>query len=190
MNDAVRYSRFFLPGATAALLTLLLSFPAHAQDEQAFNDIEAAVELQEFSLIIATEDIDVDGLNSVRTRVNEIQIDASACAEESSASRTRLEERFVPLTDLDPEASQEMMDQRREVRAALDEAIAQQARCEGMLDEAQVLLAKISDRQNELSEQFLSRKSLSVIDLIKDFPSRAQCQGQKRRKILPEVKRK
>ncbi len=173
MTDAVRYSRLFLPGATAALLTLLLSFSAHTQDEQAFNDIEAAVELQEFSLLIAAEDIDVDGLNSVRSRINEIQIDASACAEESSASRTRLEERFVPLTDLDPEASQEMMDQRREVRAALDEAIAQQARCEGMLDEAQVLLTDISDRQNELSQQFLSRKSLSVIDLIKNFPSRA-----------------
>lgn len=173
MTDAVRYSRFFLPGTSAALLTLLLSFSAHAQDEQAFNDIEAAVELQEFTLLIASEEIDVEGLTSVRSRVNEIQIDASACATESSASRTRLEERFVPLTDLDPEASQEMMDQRREVRGALDEAIAQQARCEGMLDEAQALLTDISDRQNQLSQQFLSRKSLSVIDLIKDFPSRA-----------------
>lgn len=171
MSDAVRYSRFLAPGATGALLTLLLSFSAHAQDEQAFNDIEAAVELQDFSLLIATEDIDVGGLNNVRSRVNEIEITASACAEESSAARTRLEKRFVPLTDLDPEASQEMMDQRREVRAALDEAIAQQARCEGMLDATKALLTTISDRQNELSQQFLSRKSLSVFALIKSFPS-------------------
>ena len=66
MSDAVRYSRILPPGATGALLTLLLSFSAHAQDEQAFNDIEAAVELQDFSLLIASEEIDVEGLNSVR----------------------------------------------------------------------------------------------------------------------------
>lgn len=173
MTDAVRYCSNFPAGVTAALMTLLLAFPAYAQDEQAFDDIEAAVEVQDISLLVAADEIDVETLNSARSRVNEIDIAAHVCAEESNASRTRLEERFVPLTDLDPEASQEMIDQRQEVRSALDVAIARQARCEGLLDDAQALLARISDRQYALSQQFLTAKSQTVFALVKDFPSRA-----------------
>ncbi len=184
MTDGLRIFRHCPLGATAALIALLHPFSTYAQDEETFNDIEAGDELQEIALLVETDSIDVDTLNNVRTRVTEIDIAASACAEESNVARTRLEERFEPLRDLDLEASPEMMTQRLEVRAALDEAIAQQARCEGLFDGAQALLTRISDRQNELSQQFLSGKSQSVFALIRDIPSRVEQWPSKVRELL------
>ena len=109
MTDGLRIFRNCPLGATASLIALLLPFSANAQDEEIFNDIEAGDELQEIALLIETDSVDVDTLNNVRTRVTEIDIAASACAEESNVSRTRLEERFEPLRDLDLEASPERL---------------------------------------------------------------------------------
>ncbi len=152
---------------------LLIALPVLAQDGPSFKDIEAADELQDISSLLANEEVDAGALNAARTRTNTIINEASACAQEFSATRTRLEERFEPLREiLLEEASAESLLQRQAISTSLDEAIARQARCDGLLDEAESLVSKISLRQNELSQQFLSARTGTVIDLAREAPLR------------------
>lgn len=159
---------------TATLLCLLLvTLPTFAQDQPSFNDIDAADELQDISSLLANEEVDATALNNARSRINKIESAATACAEENSVARTRLEERFEPLREIVPEdASSESLVQRQSIGTALDEAIARQARCEGLVDEARALASRISTRQNELSQQFLSARSSSVLVLAQELPDR------------------
>lgn len=152
---------------------LLLAFPALAQDENAFNDIEAGDDLQNMTSLLANDDIDAEALNDARSRANTIELAAIACADVNGTARIRLEERFEPLRNLDPaDASTESLAQRQSIRNLLDEAIARQARCDGLVDQARGMASKISTRQNELSQQFLSSRTDSVIALAKGLPGR------------------
>lgn len=162
-----------LPGL-AALLLLFFSFSVTAQDEADFYDLDAADELHDISQQIENDDVDTDGLNAASERVGILQSQATACASEAAATHARLQERFEPLKDLDPEeASTESLAQRQSIRSQLDEAIALEARCEGIADDAEQLQARITERRNLLSQQFLSSRGDSAWNLIRHFPERA-----------------
>ena len=155
------------------LAFLLVSLPAFAQEQSSFNDIEAADALQGISSLLANEEVNAEALNEARSRTNRIANAAAACAEENSVARARLEERFEPLREIvAEEASAESLIQRQSISTALDEAIARQARCGGLMDEAQTLITRISVRQNELSQQFLSARSGPIVDLAVELPER------------------
>jgi potassium efflux system protein len=165
---------------TVTLLALLLiCMPALSQDQRLFNDIEADDELQDISSLLGNAEVDAEALNSARTQLNGIASAAAVCAEANSIARLRLEERIAPLLELAPEgASPESLAQRQSIGNALDDSIARQARCEGLFDDAQTLRSRVSERQNQLSQQFLSGRTLSVIDLLRDVPERIQVAPQ------------
>lgn len=155
------------------LWLLILAFPALAQQPPSFNDIDSADELQDLSLLLANEEVDSGALNSARIRARDIESAATACAVENGATRTRLEERYEPLREIvAEEASAESLAQRQSIGSALEDAIALQARCEGFVDDARALLSRISNLQNELSQQFLSARSGSIVVLLLDIPER------------------
>jgi len=158
---------------TALFILLLVALPAFSQDQPSFSDIEAADELQDFTSLLANTEVDAGALNEARSRANRIASAATACAQENSATRARLEERLAPLREIPAEeASAESLVQRQSISASLDEAIARQARCEGLIDDAQSIISRISTRQNELSQQFLSARSGNVINLVSEIPDR------------------
>jgi small-conductance mechanosensitive channel/uncharacterized protein YndB with AHSA1/START domain len=152
---------------------LILALPVFAQEQPAFNDIESADALQNISSLLANDEVDSAALNDARIRVRKIESAAMACAELYGANRARLEERFEPLREIDlAGASPDSLTQRQSISNALEDAIARQARCEGIVDDARSLLTSISTVQNQLSQQFLSARSDSVIELLPGFPAR------------------
>ena len=155
------------------LALLLFALPTLAQEPPSFNDIEAADALQGISSLLANEEVNAEALNEARSRTNTIANAASVCAQENSTTRARLEERFEPLREIvAEEASAESLIQRQSISTSLDEAIARQSQCEGLLDDARSLTSRISLRQNELSQQFLSARVGTVFDLAMELPER------------------
>jgi potassium efflux system protein len=155
------------------LALLLFALPTLAQEPPSFNDIEAADALQSISSLLANEEVNAEALNEARSRTNAIANAASVCAQENSTTRARLEERFEPLREIvAEEASAESLIQRQSISTSLDEAIARQSQCEGLLDDARSLTSRISLRQNELSQQFLSARVGTVFDLAMELPER------------------
>ena len=155
------------------LCLLVLALPALAQEPPAFNDIESADELQDLSLLLANEEVDSAALNRARIRTRIIESTATASAVKHGATRARLEERFEPLREINAEeASAESVAQQQSIGSSLEEAIARQARCEGIVDDARALLSRISNLQNTLAQQFLSARSDSVVVLMLNFPER------------------
>jgi len=154
-------------------LLVAMAMPALAQEQSSFDDIEAADELQDISSLLGNEEVDTEALNDARSRTSRIIKTASVCAGEYSTTRARLEARLEPLKEIVPEtASAESLLQRQSISTSLDEATARQARCDGLADDAQALISRISLRQNELSQQFLSARSGTVIDLASELPQR------------------
>ena len=124
---------------------LLFALPTLAQEPPSFNDIEAADALQGISSLLANEEVNAEALNEARSRTNRIANAASVCAQENSTTRARLEERFEPLREIvAEEASAESLIQRQSISTSLDEAIARQSQCEGLLDDARSLTSRIS----------------------------------------------
>ena len=161
-------------GLLCTLCMLAAAGPSGAQQEAGFDEFEADDVITSIAAQVETDDVDADYLENIRPQVIEIEAAASACAAEATGARTRLEERFEPLKDVDPEiAGSEIMDQRASIRGELDEAISLQSRCQGVEDDASALLTRISERQSALSQQFLSSRTFSVISLIQGFPERA-----------------
>ena len=168
-RHAVRQTLLFL-----ASVLLLASSQIQAQEQAAFDEIAAAAEIREINEQLDIDTLDEVFLNDARSRAVKFETDAAACAELATESRTRLEERYEPLKDVDAEvAGMEIMDQRQGIRAALDAAIAAQSRCEGVTDAAHALAVRITETQSKLSQQFLSSRSQSIVALLRDFPERA-----------------
>ncbi len=161
-------------GLIVAAILIFTPLLSHAQEQPAFDEIAAAAEIRDINEQLDIETVDETFLASIRPRVVGFEAEAAACSERTTEARARLEQRFEPLRDVDAEvAGMEIMDQRQEIRAALDEAIAAQSRCEGVMDEAKVLAERITGIQNTLSQQFLSSRSQSIIALVHEFPTRA-----------------
>lgn len=153
----------------------MLAATASAQQISSGFDEELAEEdLLSIELQLRGTDLDEDFLTNAGTRVVRIEAVAASCASAAMSAVSRLEERYAPLEEVDSETSTgEFMRQRNEIRSALDDAIADQSRCEGIEDHAKRLQDKISKRQTALSQQFLSNRSMSVLALIREFPRRA-----------------
>ncbi len=165
------------PGKTVkgALLALLLALtsPLAAQGDAQFDDADALDELANYAEYIELETVDAEFLDRARSRTSRVLQQAESCAANSLESRTRLETRFEPLRDIDPGlASDDVLAQRQEVGAALEEAIARQTACVGVVDTAAELIDAITSRQSRLSEQFLSDRGKSFFALLREFPER------------------
>ena len=155
------------------IASLLLAPPAAAQESFDFDDIAAAAELEEIATLIQGEDVTNSILADARSRTARLETGATGCAADATAARTRLDARFEPLRDIDSElVGAEVWDQRQEIKTALDEAVARQARCTGIIDNARALGDRIISTQNTLSQQFLSSRTQTVIGLFKGLPQR------------------
>jgi len=156
-----------------SILFLLLALPSAAQEPSGFDDIAAAAELEQITRKIESQDVTDDVLAEARSVAVRLETGATECATRATAARTRLEARFEPLRNIDPEVlGAEVWDQRQEIQAALEEATARQARCTGIVDNAHALSQRVTAIQNTLSQQFLSSRTKTVIGLIKDMPER------------------
>jgi small-conductance mechanosensitive channel/uncharacterized protein YndB with AHSA1/START domain len=155
------------------LLTPLLAERSVAQEQDAFDPIAVNTQLDEISEQLGAEEVATEFLTEARATVVAIDSAAAACRQESTEERERLEARFEPLEDITEDVAPAVFDQRIEIRQLLDEAIDRQSRCGSVKDYTEALLARITETQNRLSQQFLSNRGKSVIVLLREFPDRA-----------------
>jgi potassium-dependent mechanosensitive channel len=157
------------------LLLLAVCTPAttaFAQDAARFDPFAADTELTDFTVRLDNDDTSTEFLARARARAVTIAARATTCNIEATAERQRLEARYEPLREIDLEVSGTVMDQRREIRAALDQAIARQSACGGVRDEAGALVERITEIQTAISQQFLTNRTDSVLGLAASLPSR------------------
>ncbi|MFQ5609889.1 MAG: hypothetical protein ACE5F8_06425, partial [Woeseiaceae bacterium] len=166
--------------ATACLvpcvLTIALLFSGHASAQNVFDfdAIAAQDELDRITEMLGREEVGNEELSNANTRVIRIESAAANCVNAATEARLRREERFEPFKDPDDMvADAQFMAQRNELRAAIDEAISAQARCESIAGHALALATSITSRQNLLSQQFLSSRADNIVELIAEFPARA-----------------
>ena len=153
----------------------LLSFPAAlslAQEADLFDPIAVGAQLDEVSERLGAEDVAPEFLTEARATIVVLDAAATACRQESTEERQRLEARFEPLADIDDDVAPAVFDQRVEIRRLLDEAIDRQTRCSSVKDYTEALLARIAETQNQLSQQYLSNRSNTVIVLLREMPAR------------------
>ena len=153
----------------------LLSFPAAhslAQEADLFDPIAVGAQLDEVSERLGAEDVAPEFLTETRATIVVLDAAATACHQESTEERQRLEARFEPLADIGDDVAPAVFDQRVEIRRLLDEAIDRQTRCSSVKDYTEALLARIAETQNQLSQQYLSNRSNTVIVLLREMPAR------------------
>jgi potassium efflux system protein len=158
------------------IIFLFSSLPAAlavAQENKVFDPIAVGAQLHEISEQLGAEVVAPEFLAEARARVVALDAAAAACRQESRQERERLEARFEPLADISEDVAPAVFDQRIEIRRLLDEAIDRQSRCNSVKDQTAALLARITETQNRLSQQFLSNRGKSVIILLQEFPDRA-----------------
>ena len=154
------------------VLSLLAATCAIAQEETAFDPIGVGAQLDELSAQLGARDLATEFLTQARATVVALDGRAASCRDESTAERARLEARFEPLRDVDADVAPAVFDQRTEIRQLLDEAIARQTQCSSVKDYTAALLVRITATQNQLSQQYLSNRSSSVISLLREMPAR------------------
>ena len=159
-------------GLPLALFFLFAWAASGAQERFGFDEIAAGEELLSIASGLDEEDIDSAFLTSASARLVSTETSAASCVTAAEVERVRLDERYEPLKSVADDVPQEFINQRNEIRAALDEVIAAKSRCESVLDEARKLQTRITERQNTLSQQFLSSRTQTIAQLIIDFPSR------------------
>ena len=145
-----------------------------AQEPFGFDEIAASDEIESIKAGLDGEDVNSEFLTSASSLVIRIETSAASCVTAASAERNRLSDRFAPLEEITgDDVPQEFIDQRDEIRASLDEVIAAESRCISIVDEANKLQTRISARQSQLSQQFLTNRSQNVVNLVSEFPTRA-----------------
>ena len=152
-----------------------MSFPATlslAQEADLFDPIAVGAHLDEVSERLGAEDVAPEFLTEARATVVVLDAAAAACRQQSTEERQRLEVRFEPLADIGDDVAPAVFDQRVEIRRLLDEAIDRQTRCSSVKDYTEALLARITETQNQLSQQYLSNRNNSVIVLLREMPAR------------------
>ncbi len=153
----------------------LSSFPAAlslAQEADLFDPIAVGAQLDEVSERLGAEGVAPEFLTEARATIVVLDAAAVACRQQSTEERQRLEARFEPLADIDDDVAPAVFDQRIEIRRLLDEAIDRQTRCSSVKDYTEALLARITETQNQLSQQYLSNRSNTVIVLLREMPAR------------------
>jgi len=157
------------------VIFILSAFPAAfsvAQEEAVFDPIAVGAQLDKISEQLGAEDVATEFLTESRATVVTLDATAASCREASTAERARLEARFEPLRDVDADVAPAVFDQRTEIRQLLDGAIARQTQCNSVKDYTEALLSRITERQNQLSQQYLSNRSRSIIVLLREMPAR------------------
>ncbi len=159
---------------TLLALVLFGATPAIAQDDAVFDPIAASGQLDRLRDQLGVETIDSQFLSTARSMVAILDAATSVCLEETSTERARLEARFEPLKDVDADVAPAVFDQRNEILRLLDEMKARQAQCNSTKDYTEELLARITERQNQLAQQYLSNRSKSVFVLFTELPQRIE----------------
>ncbi len=154
------------------IVAVLFAPPVQAQDEDVFDPISISAELDQLAGQLEDEDIEPPFLAAARTRVVAVDTEADVCQLEATEEFARLEARFEPLKEVDADVAPAVMDQRNEIRQLLDDALTRQTQCGTVKDYAGVLLERITNKQTELSQQYLSSRGSSVITLMRDLPTR------------------
>ena len=161
-------------GLPLALFFLLAWAASAAQEPFGFDELAANEELISIQGVLDGDDVDSDFLSDASSRVVRIEANAASCVAAAGQERARLDERFAPLAEVTGDnVPPEFIEQRNDIRASLDEVIAAESRCVSIVDEARELQIRISERQSELSQQFLTSRSQNVINLVREFPTRA-----------------
>ena len=177
MTQARALARHLVPRNTFLYIFLIAAFfplTTLAQDEEAFDPISAGAELDQLAGQLEGEDVDPPFLAAARAQVVAIDATADVCQLEATEELARLEARFEPLKEVDAEVAPSVMDQRNEIRQLLDDALARQTQCLTVRDFAGVLLERITNKQTQLSQRYLSSRSQSIISLMRDIPARVQ----------------
>ena len=156
------------------VLAVSLSLSVQAQDEEVFDPISIGAELDQLASQLEDEDVEPPFLAAARATVVAVDAAADACKIAATEETARLEARFEPLKDVDSEVAPAVMDQRNEIRQLLDDALARQTQCGTIRDYAGVLLARITNKQTRLSQQYLSSRGPSVVTLMREMPSRVK----------------
>ncbi|RLA27395.1 MAG: hypothetical protein DRQ63_06010 [Gammaproteobacteria bacterium] len=157
---------------TLLALVLFAATPSLAQEDSVFDPIAASGQLDQLRDQLGVETVDSQFLTTARSMVAILDSAAGVCLQETTTERERLETRFEPLKDVDADVAPAVFDQRNEIRKLLDEVIARQAQCNSTKDYTQELLTRISARQNQLSQQYLSNRGKSVFALFSELPQR------------------
>lgn len=167
-------ARIHQPALLIALLItcLLIRHPAFAQEATDFDPIIVDAQLDRISEQISIDSIDSISLAVARAETLELQAQATNCQDETTDERERLEVRFQPLEDIDEDVAPSVFDQRIEIQQLLNETITLQTQCSSIRDYADTLLEQIADRQNHLSQQFLSNRGKSMFTSIAELPQR------------------
>ena len=186
MTSLARYRR--LPGSLLVLLCLTAA--AQAQDTGKFDEIDAVEELAEIKTRIESEDVTNTILADARGDVLNIETGALDCIASATEERTRLEARFEPLADVDPDlVGADVWDQRQAILTSLDETKARLARCTTLAQQASDVSGDITTISNTLSQQFLSSRTEHAIDLARELPKRIpEWPGQIRKSLDLELK--
>ena len=178
MTQAKVLARHLLQGhtflCTFAAVIVLFTAPVQAQDEETFDPISVSAELDQLASQLADEGVEPPFLAAARTQVIAIDAAADVCLLDATEEFGRLQARFEPLKDVQGDVAPAVMDQRNELRQLLDDALARQTQCGTVKDYAGVLLQRITNRQTQLSQQYLSSRSQSIISLMRDLPARVQ----------------
>ena len=156
------------------IVALFFSLAVEAQDEDGFDPISVGAELDQLASQLEDEDVEPPFLTTARATVIAIDAAADACQLEATEEFARLEARFEPLKEVDAEVAPSVMDQRNEIRQLLDTALARQTQCGTVKDFAGVLLDRIKNKQDQLSQQYLSSRGKSIVTLIWQAPSLIQ----------------
>jgi small-conductance mechanosensitive channel/uncharacterized protein YndB with AHSA1/START domain len=177
MTQARALARRLVPRNTFLCIFLIAAFfplTAQAQDDEAFDPISVGAELDQLAGQLEDEDVDPPFLAAARAQVVVIDAAADICQLEATEEFARLEARFEPLKEVDAEVAPSVMDQRNEVRQLLDGALARQTQCLTVKDFAGVLLERVTNKQTQLSQRYLSSRAQSIISLMREIPSRLQ----------------
>lgn len=157
---------------TLLALALFAATPSIAQDDAVFDPITANGQLDRLRDQLGEETADSQFLSTARSTVAILDNAAGVCLQKTTTERERLETRFEPLKDVDANVSPAVFDRRNEILRLLDEVKALQVLCNSTRDYTKELLARISARQNRLSQQYLSNRSKSVLLLFSELPQR------------------
>ena len=147
---------------------------AQVQNTYIFDPISVGAELDQLASQLEHEQIEPSFLTKARTRVLTFDAAANTCQLQATEELARLEARFEPLKDIDADVAPAVFDQRNEMMQFLDDTFVRQTQCNSVKDYTATLLERITNKQTELSQRYLSSRGSSIITMIREIPSRLQ----------------
>jgi len=146
--------------------------PAVTQAADEYDPITATGAVADIRSQLTEPDISSKQLAELRGQAVSQQVLAEQCEQQATADRTRLDALYEPLKDIGADAETEVFEQYLEISEHRGAAIAMQARCAAVVDQAQQLIVTITRLQTERSEAFLARRGQHIFAALRDLPSR------------------